>query len=285
MSNSSSPRGIPGKSARRTIIGVITTILLAVTVSLAAAHDMFVHPATFFASPNSELLVRVLNGTFSRSDNSIARPRVANIAVVTPAGRQTLDTTAWDASGDTSMFSIRTGEAGTYVVGASTRTTDFTLSAADFNSYLREDGVPDALEERRRLGELEKEARERYAKHVKAIIQVGDARSDHYATVLGYPAEIVPLSNPYGSRTQSLRFRILVDGQPVANQYVLYGGRTPGGARVAPRSVRSNSEGIATVPIRARGTWYVKFIHMARHSGDSPVDYESKWATLTFQRR
>jgi hypothetical protein len=30
--------------------------------------------------------------------------------------------------------------------------------------------------------------------------------------------------------------------------------------------------------------WYVKFIHMARVREDS-VDYESKWATMTFEVR
>jgi hypothetical protein len=32
------------------------------------------------------------------------------------------------------------------------------------------------------------------------------------------------------------------------------------------------------------GWWYVKFIHMVPVNGDT-VNYESKWATLTFQVR
>jgi uncharacterized GH25 family protein len=44
---------------------------------------------------------------------------------------------------------------------------------------------------------MTKGARERYHKHVKAMVQVGNTRSDHYATPLGYPAEIVPMENPY----------------------------------------------------------------------------------------
>jgi hypothetical protein len=32
------------------------------------------------------------------------------------------------------------------------------------------------------------------------------------------------------------------------------------------------------------GTWYIKFIHMARVQGDT-VDYEPKWASLTFEVR
>jgi hypothetical protein len=38
------------------------------------------------------------------------------------------------------------------------------------------------------------------------------------------------------------------------------------------------------VSIASAGSWYVKFIHMVAVNGDT-VNYESKWATLTFQVR
>ena len=264
----------------------LTTALLLAGAAAAAAHDMFVKPARFFVEENAEVVVRVLNGTFATSENSIARGRLADVSVVSPAGRQQLDTAAWSAEGDTSTFRVRTGAAGTYVVTTSTRPSVIALEAKDFNQYLGEDGIPDVLAARRRAGELDRPARERYAKHVKALIQVGRTPSDHFGTALGYPAEIVPLDNPYAlpAGRRVLRVRTLVDGQPAANQYVLYGGRTAGGGRIAPRSARSDSAGVARVPLAQAGTWYVKFIHMARVQSDT-VDYESKWATLTFQIR
>jgi hypothetical protein len=247
---------------------------------------MFVKPDRFHVAENADLLVRVLNGTFSKSENSIARARVADVSVVSPSGRAPVDTVDWGVAGDTSTFRVRTGAAGTYVVGASTRSTIIELSGKDFNLYLKEDGIPDVLEARRAAGELAAGARERYSKHVKALVQVGEARSDHFGSALGYPAEIVPLDNPYAlDRGGLLRVRTLVDGKPVANQYVVYGGRSPSGARIAQRSVRSDADGVASVPVRGAGTWYVKFIHMARLENDAAADYESKWATLTFQRR
>lgn len=266
-------------------ITATTVILLVVAAAAAGAHDMFVKPGRFFVAEKAEVLVRILNGTFSKSENSIARPRVRDISVVGPSGREQLDTTVWVSRGDTSTFRFSTGAAGTYAVAVSTRPSVIPLEAADFNSYLREDGIPDVLEERRRSGELQRPVRERYSKHVKALIQVGAARSAHFATVLGYPAELVPIDNPYTlAAGRTLRVRTLVDGSAAANQYVLYGGRTPEGGRIAPRSVRSDSAGVARIPLRRRGTWYVKFINMERLQGDS-VDYESKWATLTFQLR
>jgi uncharacterized GH25 family protein len=67
-------------------------------------------------------------------------------------------------------------------------------------------------------------AREQYQKHVKAVLQVGDARSNTFSTVLGYPAEIVPLRNPYAAHIgDTLAFRCLVDGKPLTNQLVIAG--------------------------------------------------------------
>ena len=274
--------GLPRRARVATVLAVT---LLFVVAAVASAHDMFVKPARFFVAENAELLVRVLNGTFSKSENSIARTRVRDISVVGPAGRQQLDTVAWTTDGDTSTFRVHTDAAGTYVLGASTRPNVIALEAKDFNLYLREDGIPDVLAARRQAGELDRPARERYAKHVKALIQVGSARSEHFGTELGYPAELVPLDNPYAlGRARALRVRTVVDGAPARNQFVLYGGRTPNGGRIAQRSVRSDSTGVARIPLRGPGIWYVKFISMSRVQGNT-VDYESKWATLTFQVR
>jgi hypothetical protein len=273
------------RQLRSTRIITVTAALLLASAAVASAHDLFLKPVRYFVTENADVLVRVLNGTFSKSENSIARPRVRDISVVSPAGRARLDTTLWSTAGDTSTFSVHTGASGTYVLGASTNPNVIALKAKDFNEYLQTDGVPDILSARRRDKQLGLPARERYSKHVKALIQVGASRSNGFPTELGYSAEIVPQENPYALQVGgTLHVRTLVDGRPVANQFVLYGGRTPRGQRIEQRSVRSNAEGVATIPLRQPGTWYVKFISMRPVQSDT-VDYESKWATLTFQLR
>jgi uncharacterized GH25 family protein len=263
----------------------ITAAFLVASASLVFAHDMFLKPTRYFAPENAEVRVRVLNGTFTKSENSIARNRLADASVLTPRGRTQLDTTEWSVRGDTSTFHIHTRTAGTYVIGASTKPSELDMSGEDFNLYLAEDGIPDVLEARRGAGELGKAVRERYSKHIKAFVQVGDTRSNLYATAMGYPAEIMPLQNPYSlAKGGTLRIRTLVDGKPAANQFVLYGGTGVDDAGIEQKSVRSNAEGIAEIPLPVAGTWYVKFIHMAR-VGRGGVDYESKWATITFQVR
>src|SRR6266850_385798 len=166
----------------------------------------------------------------------------------------------------------------------STRPREIELRAEEFNAYLEEDGIPDILEARRRSNEVAQGARERYSKHVKAVFQVGAPRSEDFNVVLGYPAEIVLLENPYAiGRDAPLRVRCLVDGRPVANQMVLWGGEQRG-RTLARRGTRTGADGVAELTLDAAGRWYVKFVHMVRAT-ERGLDYESKWATVTFETR
>jgi hypothetical protein len=257
---------------------------IAIAAGAAYAHDFFFRADTFLVAPNSVVRVRALNGTFSQSENSITRDRLRDLSVVSSSGRSHPDTLQWSVTGDTSVLSVRVGAAGTYVVGASLLPREITLKAKEFNTYLADDGIPDVLAARKKNNQLDKDATERYSKHIKAVIQAGTARTGDFSTVLGYPAELVPLDNPYSlSRGATLRVRALVDGKTVANQLVVAGGRSPTGARFREQRVRTSASGVARIRLSAKGQWYVKFIRMAVYSGSEKIDYESKWATLTFE--
>jgi len=268
---------------RRFIFAAAGTFAVLFCAALASAHDMFLRAERFFVAPNSDVVIRLLNGTFLESENAIVRGRVRDASVSGARARSPIDMDTWTENGDTTTFRVRVGASGTYAVGISTRPSIIALSSADFNAYLKDDGVPDVLADRGKRKELEKPAKERYHKHVKALLQVGDSLGRAYATVFGYPAEIIPIDNPYSLRSgTTLRIRALVNGKPVANQYILYGGRSASGASIAERSTRSAADGTARIPLSATGEWYIKFINMTRAAATDSVDYESKWATLTF---
>ena len=260
--------------------------MISASAALVLAHDLFLKPDAFFVAPNTTLHLTALNGTFTTSEASVTADRLLDLAIVGPAGRTRGDTATWTGPGKASKWEAKVAAAGTYVLGASLRPRLITLEGPQFNAYLKDDGLPDVLAARKKSGALAAPATERYAKHVKSLVQVGDARTASYATVLGYPAELVPVENPYelvrGARV--LHVKALVDGQPMPGQVVLAGGRTASGARIAAQAVRTDAQGIATLSLETPGVWYVKFIRMVRvpAAPKDSVDYESKWATLTF---
>ncbi len=276
----------PQRSSRPLLAALVALTGVVAVAANATAHDLFLRTSSFFVPERSKVILYALNGTFSKSENSISRDRLMDLSVVTPDGRSKLDTTMWSTAGDTSRLAIETGESGTYVVGVSLGKREIALSAKEFNQYLTEDGIPDVLAARKRNGELGKGARERYSKHVKAILQVGDTRTTGFSRVLGYPAELVPVGNPYQPRAGGwLRVLALVDGRPAVNQLVIAGGRPRRGGRFAERRMRTDANGIVRVRVSEPGYWYVKVIRMEPVTGDPSIDYESKWATLTFQTR
>jgi hypothetical protein len=257
---------------------------LTVAASSLAAHDLFLKLNTYFLPAETAVRVPVLNGTFSKSESVVARDRVAGLTLVGPAGSTPLDTLALTARGDTSFISLHTGAAGTYVLGLSVKPRDVDYTGAEFNAYLKAEGYADVLSERLRTGDLSPGKR-RYATHVKAVVQVGGARSEAYSAVLGFPAEIVPLDNPYGlTRGATLRLRFLIDGQPAVGVVGTAGGEGRKGATIKEIHLTTDAKGIAHLPLTDAGRWGVKFAKM-RRSALQGLNYESQRTTLTFEVR
>ena len=150
-------------------------LVLACLAVPAGAHDLFMKLDTYFLRPNTKATVSVMNGTFRRSDGAVARERMRDVSVVSPAGVSHPPDSAWRDDGKTTLLDIEIGAAGTYVVGLSTNPREIDLKAKDFNEYLAHDGLPDTLAARKRKGELGRDVRERYSKHVRGVFQVGRA--------------------------------------------------------------------------------------------------------------
>ena len=261
----------------------ITAFLLCALLALPAfAHDLFLKPDSFFARINQKISISIVNGTFQTSEGAVSFARLNDVSVVSAGKRAHPQEADFTKDETTAFLNLKTGAAGTYVVGLSTKTREIALKAAEFNEYLKEDGLPDTLEERRKTGELEKDAKERYAKHVKAILQVGKKQTDDYKTVLGYPVELVPQQNPYKlKKGDAIEILCLKDGKPLAGQVVLAGREENGKIIVAPE-MRSDANGIVKLRLDGAGKWYVKFINMEKLA-DPNLNYESKWTTLTFE--
>lgn len=269
----------------------LATLLAALV--LLSSHDMFLKLGDYRLAPNAYATVELVNGTFAASENVIDRNRMRDVSLVAAGRRAAVDTAQWTEYQHSTLLNLRTGDAGTYLLGVSTRARDIAMDAAAFNDYLEHDGVLDELQWRRDNDALGQDAVERYAKHVKTVFQVGGELTEDYATVLGYPVEFVPLQNPYSLGVGDvLPVRLLRDGAPLADQPVLVG--TDGGHghdhdhdHAAEHShdhgapVRTDAEGIIRVKLANAGAWHLRTIHMD-HPADPALTHASNWATLTF---
>ena len=265
---------------RKFLIGLLLSLVLLLP---ALAHDLFLKLDSFFVAVNEKISIKILNGSFEASEGAVNFARLQDVSVISPKGTRTNPKEADFTKDDkTAFLNLQPTEEGNYVVGLSTMPREIDLKGKDFNEYLTEDGIPDTLAERKRKKELTKDVRERYSKHVKIIFQVGDKQSDNYKTALGYLVEIVPITNPYLlKKGDTFEFQCLKDGKPLVNQFVM-SGRDENGKLIVGKNVRTNKNGVAKIKLDGVGKWYVKFINMTRLN-DPQINYESKWATLTFQ--
>ena len=263
---------------------IFASILSLALVASIFGHDLFLKADSFFLAPNSKFTIKVMNGTFQASEGAVSFARLNDVSVVSAGKTVHPLETDFTKNETTAFMNLTTGATGTYVIGLSTKSREIALKAADFNEYLKEDGLPDTLEERRKTGELEKDAKERYAKHVKAILQVGDKRTDDYKAVLGYPVELIPQQNPYKlKKGDTIDILCLKDGKPLVGQVVLAGREENEKIVIAPE-LRSDKNGIVKLRLDGARNSYVKFINMAKLN-DPNLNYESKWTTLTFEMK
>ncbi|MEJ7848232.1 MAG: DUF4198 domain-containing protein [Pyrinomonadaceae bacterium] len=267
---------------KKILTGCLLNLLLFVSTF---AHDLFLKPDSFFAKINQKISISVMNGTFQSSEGAVSFARLTDVSIVSPSGARTNSKESDITKNETTAFlNFTTKEAGNYVVGLSTMWRENSLPAKEFNAYLTGEGIPDILENRTRDKELEIDGRYRYSKYVKTILQAGNKQTDSYKTVLGYAVEMIPQSNPYKlKKGGTIEILCLKDGKPLAGQTVLTGRETDG-KLAAEKAIRSDAKGIIKIKLDGAGKWYAKFINMVKID-DPKLNYESKWATLTFEIR
>lgn len=269
---------------------LLSFVFIFAAAGLLSAHDMFLRLDSFFLAPDSEATVALLNGTFVNSENALTRDRMFDVSIVGPDTEVVHpELSQWRDEDNAAKLDFTTGVAGTYTIGLSTTPNMIELTAEEFNDYLLHDGVLDILSMRTNEKDLDEPARERYTKHVKAIVQVGEEHTYGYDARLGHPVELVPLQNPYDLRpSDTLQVLFLKDGEPMAGQiiYASYIGFErkayhPNDQREAVQTT-TDINGVARIRLEEPGLWYVRLIHMIKV--DEPnADYVSNWATLTFE--
>ncbi|WP_397445842.1 DUF4198 domain-containing protein [Polaribacter sp. R77954] len=278
-------------------------------ILIFCSHDMYLKIDTFFLEPHTQSTINLFNGTFDKSENVITRDRMLDASLVGNGKRIKIEDKQWSEKDSITILNFTTENEGTWVAGVSTKPRNFAMTAQKFNDYLEHDGIKDVLSARKENNTIKDDAVEKYSKHVKAIFQVGEERSEDWKTVLGYPIEFVPLQNPYKKYTgDTLQLQLLRKGKPLANQLVYadfkatekghshnnissethshnettHSHDDENHTHTTGQELRTNQEGIVSVKLKNDGIWYVRTIHLV-NSEEEGLTHESNWATLTFE--
>ena len=247
-------------------------------IGTASAHDFWIELDNYTPGVGTTVSVRLRVGMRFTGEPVPRKPeRIEWFAAVGPAGEKPVE----GAVGADPAGSLRVGQDGIHVIGYRSRPAFIELDAQQFEEYLAEEGLDRIVALRAGRGEKTKRGRETYSRCAKSLMAAGSARDGGHDRLLGFPLELVPEVSPYSMEGGgALPVRLIFRGEP------LEGALIAAVSRQDPRvtvSGRTGADGRVTLALDRPGAWLVKCVHMFEATGNEKADWESLWATLTFE--
>ncbi len=258
---------------------VLATVAAAALVGNALAHDFWIEPTTFAPDRGERVGVALRVGEHFRGDRVPRDPRrIVRFAAVGASG----ETPVVGAAGGEPAGYARVDAPGPQWLIYSSNNAYVELDGRKFEQYLREEGLETVIAERARLGETDKPGRERYSRAAKSLIAVDGVTTGDCAVPVGLPLELTPVENPLaGDAGSELSFVLSYKGEPLAGALVVAMGASEPMRKL---SARTDGDGRVSLKVGTKDRWLVKAVHMTRVAGDPKADWESTWASLTYER-
>lgn len=245
------------------------------------AHDLYLRGNPLILSkPGDSTISMVLAEAFPGQPIQWRADKTSLFKVTGPTGDHLLSPTE-KAANPVVNFSTE----GTYVLAWTSTPSYIKIDSSEFNPYIEEEGYSKPIELRKQLHQESMPGREKYTRYLKTLVQVGVKQSDQYKEVLGFPIELIPLSNPYSLHSGSaMKVRLLFQGKPLAGHRIMatYDSFSKEHDAYA-QTVTTDSNGEAEIQINKPGLWMVRSNEMLPLEGDGEADWQSFWANFTFQ--
>lgn len=242
-----------------------------------SAHDFWIEPSTFRPKVGSIVDVALRQGEHFVGDPVPRTPeRIDKFIAVDAKGERPVDGMAdFEPAG---FIQVTTN--GAMILGYRTKPKKNEPMEPDrFEKYLREEGLERIIELRRARGESQKAGIETFSRSAKSLLQAGTGKGSLYNKLLGFRFEIIPATDPYAKKP--VTFQLLFEGKPVQDVLVFALHRDDEKNRL---QARSSKDGRVTFMLERSGVWLVKALHMIPAAASSGVDWESIWASITFER-
>jgi len=273
----------------------ISGLACVVLPSVALAHDFWIEPSTFRPIEGAPFEVALRMGERTHGKPYPRVPdRIVRFELVGPPARETRAEAVQGSAGWEPAGIARAERPGLHSVVYLSTPNTIELAAAEFDAYLAEKGLDAALAARAALPEPRPRGRERYVRCAKALIAV-EPRARHRdpqrrsqtpavgatGAASGLPLELVADASPYAAALPgSLPIRLLYRGRPLAGALVV---ASPTNELAAAQSLRSDADGRVEIRLDRAGGWLVTASHMVALHGDATADWQSYWASLTFE--
>jgi uncharacterized GH25 family protein len=257
-----------------------TAAVLFLLAMRAGAHDTWLVPEQFAVAPNAALALDLTSGMgFPALDAAVEPERVAR-AAYRLAGHAT-DIAELTAAEHSLRLRMTPADAGVAAIWVELQPRVIELEPDQVEEYLRDVGASDLV--RQRWQASGQRWRERYTKHAKTFVRVGEAGPDRsWSQPVGMYLELVPQSDPTAlTDGDDLTIEVLRDGSSLPGFAV---GSVREGAASVGALQKSDAGGLVTVHLDGAGRWLLRGTLL--HAAPGPdVDWESHFTTLTLDVR
>ncbi|HEX5169038.1 MAG TPA: DUF4198 domain-containing protein [Cyclobacteriaceae bacterium] len=252
---------------------------------LLSAHKIFAQEFWMLPDKNNYQRGDTLKVRFNVGDSFIGETwnlRAERIeSIVCSYAARTDDLTSKAIGGKGDHLKIPITAEGSYVVAMKGKNAYVELDAARFNSYLKENSLDDAINQRKKSGTTDKSGKEFYVRYTKLIVQSGQKLDEAYRHKFGLPLEFIPQKNPAVYKTGDIvKFTLLYEGKP------LFGARAfvwnNKGGRVYSQPIYSQQDGSIEVRLFNNGPWMISVVKMVP-SKEAGADWQSYWGTIVFE--
>ena len=265
------PRRFAGRRGRR-----LLAALLSLACSAAVAHEFWLVPHAAQSEPGEQVVLELRIGPGWPGVQTARLPNLFGGFVM----RDTLGQLPVEGrDGALAVGHVRLRVAGAAVIALRTNPARLQLPAADFEQYLKEEGLLDVLDFRRKNALQNQPGRELFSRCAKTIVLAG-ASSAGYRQLMHLPLELVPLDDPLRfAPRRPFTVQLLLNGAPLTGALVKAQLK---GERPLELSAVSDQRGMASLALPAGGLWLFNAVHM-ESTMEGAADWESTWASLTME--
>ncbi|MFL2869442.1 MAG: DUF4198 domain-containing protein [Pirellulaceae bacterium] len=256
-------------------------ILLCIQSSLDA-HDYWMSPLEYHVDAGAEVPVRLFVGDHFNPE--IERPLQKNMTVAFALHRKAtkpvslVDPANFDMK---PVAGLHLKHSGVHLLSMQRDWAVIEMTGPKFHQYLEHEGLISVIEQRKKAGEADKTATERYRRYLKSLLVVGNEMDDTWKRQLGHKLEIIPLSNPLAAKPgDKVAFKVLLDGKALVNVQTAAMGRD--GEKVTDVHAKTDNKGVVTYQLSHSGEWVVRLVHLRKCKVQDEIDYESFWSAITF---
>ncbi|HEY2325168.1 MAG TPA: DUF4198 domain-containing protein, partial [Thermoanaerobaculia bacterium] len=237
--------------------------------SSVGAHDFWIEPSTFRPVTGAVVTTTLLVGQQFAGDPVARDSSQIDRFVVRDAGGERF-VGGFEGHNPAGIVRMENGTAA--VVGYRSKPAFLSMPPEKFEQYLRDEGLDTVLAARTQRGESKQPSREIYSRCAKTLLGV---RGD-FSRPFGFRLELTPES----LAANRVVVRLDYESHPLANALVIAMHRDDPSLRIR---VRSDAHGRAAFSLPKPGVWLIKSVHMIDARPSSGAEWESLWASLTFE--